>query len=61
MVVYEEIYFEAYTNDQCISHKNNIAELSYIGIFPVYLRMVLIFTDFPTGGWVLTMGTIGNL
>ena len=27
MVVYEEIYFEAYTNDQCISHKNNIAEL----------------------------------
>ena len=24
MVVYEEIYFEAYTNDQYIWHKNNI-------------------------------------
>ena len=24
-------------------------ESSYIGIFPVHLRMALIFTDFPTG------------
>ena len=24
MVVYEKIYFKAYTNDQYISHKNNI-------------------------------------
>ena len=25
------------------------AEPSYIGIFPLYLRMALIFTDFQTG------------
>ena len=30
MVVYEKIYFEAYTNDQYISHKNNIAQLYFI-------------------------------
>ena len=24
-------------------------EPSYVGTFPVYLRMALIFTDFPTG------------
>ena len=24
-------------------------EPGYVGIFPVYLRMALIFTDFPTG------------
>ena len=27
IVVYEKIYFEAYTNDQYIWHKNNIAQL----------------------------------
>ena len=27
MVVYEKMYFEAYTNDQYIWHKNNIAQL----------------------------------
>ena len=25
--------------------------MSYIGIFPVNLRIVLIFTDFPNGSW----------
>ena len=30
MVVYEKIYFEAYTNDQYISHKNNISQLLFI-------------------------------
>ena len=30
MVVYEKIYFEAYTNDQNIWHKNNIAQLYFI-------------------------------
>ena len=28
MVVYEKIYFEAYTNDQYIWHKNNINNIS---------------------------------
>ena len=32
MVVYEKIYFKAYTNDLYISHKNNIAQLElYFG------------------------------
>ena len=30
MVVDEKIYFEAYTNDQYIWHKNNIAQLCFI-------------------------------
>ena len=30
MVVYEKIYFEAYTNDQYICHKNNIEQLYFI-------------------------------
>ena len=30
MVVYEKIYFEAYTNDQYIWFKNNIALLYFI-------------------------------
>ena len=30
MVVYEKIYFKAYTNDLYISHKNNIAQLYFI-------------------------------
>ena len=30
MVIYEKIYFEAYTNDQYIWHKNNIAQLYFI-------------------------------
>ena len=30
MVVYEKVYFEAYTNDQYIWHKNNIAQLYFI-------------------------------
>ena len=30
MLVYEKIYFEAYTNDQYIWHKNNIAQLYFL-------------------------------
>ena len=30
MVVYEKIYFDAYTNDQYILHKNNTAQLYLI-------------------------------
>ena len=30
MVVYEKIYFDIYTNDQYIWHKNNIAQLYFI-------------------------------
>ena len=30
MVVYEKIYFKAYTNDLYISYKNNIAQLYFI-------------------------------
>ena len=30
MVVYEKIYFEAYTNDKYIWHKNNIVQLCSI-------------------------------
>ena len=30
MVVYEKIYFEAFTNDQYIWHKNNIAQLFFV-------------------------------
>ena len=30
MVVYQKIYFKAYTNDLYISHKNNIAQLYFI-------------------------------
>ena len=54
MVVYEKIYFEAYTNDEYIFYikmilHNHIlykGELSYIGIFPVDLGIPLILTDF---------------
>ena len=56
MVVYENIYFEAYTNDQYIGYRNNTAKLysilgepSYIGCFLIYLRIALIFRGFPTG------------
>ena len=30
MMVYEKIYFKAYTNGQYISHENNIAQLCFI-------------------------------
>ena len=33
MVVYEKIYFEAYTIDQYIWHKNNIAQLYFMSGF----------------------------
>ena len=53
MVVYEKIYFEVYTmantfDTKIILHNYILYKgpLSYIRIFPVYLRMALIFTDF---------------
>ena len=30
MVVYDKMYFKAYTNDLYISHKNNIVQLYFI-------------------------------
>ena len=60
MVVYEKIYFKAYTNDLCISYKNNIAQLYFIlgraelrWNFSSILKDILIFTDFPTGSDLL--------
>ena len=35
--------------------------MSYIVIFPVYLRMALIFTDFPTGSGSQPCAVFGNL
>ena len=56
MVVHEKIYFEACINNQYICHKHYIVQLYFIlrraelhWNFPVYLRMALILTDFPTG------------
>ena len=60
MVVYEKIYLEAYSitstyvskiiRNYYILHKG---EPNYIGIFPLYLRMALTFTDIPTGSGAL--------
>ena len=53
MVVYEKIYLEA--NEQPIDLSKKMilyfyisysGELIYVGIFPAYLKMALIFTDF---------------
>ena len=50
MMVYEKIYFEAYTSGQYIWHKYKTAQLYFIlgnvWIFPVDLDMPLIFIDF---------------
>ena len=64
MVAYDKIYFEVYTNDQYILHKNNIAQLYLI------LRTAKLhwnFSSIPKDGpdihiffnrkWVITMCT----
>ena len=68
MVVYAKIYFEAYTNDQYISHKNNIAQLYFIlGTAELHWNFSSIPKDdpdihrFSNRKWVLTMCTTGNL
>ena len=52
MAVYEIFFFIFQVNlrNQEIVYQHNITDkLSDVGIFPVYLRMALIFTDFQTG------------
>ena len=56
MVVYEKIYFAAYTNDLYISYKNNIAKLYFIlgrselrWNFPSILKDGFDIHRFPTG------------
>ena len=68
MVVYEKIYFEAYTNDQYIWHKNNIAQLSFIlGKAKLHWNFSSMPKDAPDihrfskKEWVLTLCTTGNL
>ena len=68
MVVYEKIYFEAYTNDQYMWHKNNIAQLYLIlGTTELHWNFSSILKDvtdihrFSNRKWVFTMCTTGNL
>ena len=68
MVVNEKIYFKAYTNDQYISHKNNIAQLYFIlGRAELRSNFSNILNDgfdihrFSNRKWVLTMCSVGNL
>ena len=68
MVVYEKIYFKAYTNDLYISHKNNIAQLYFIlGRAKLRWNFSSILKDgfdihrFSNSKWVLTMCSHGNL
>ena len=68
MVVYEKIYFEAYTNDQNIWHKNNIAQLYFIlgraelcWNFCSWLRDASDIHRFPTLHMVKTHFLLENL
>ena len=68
MVVYEKIYFKAYTNDLYISHKNNIAQLFFIlGRAELRWNFSSILKDgfdihrFSNRKWVLTICSVGNL
>ena len=68
MVVYEKIYFKAYTNDLYISQKNNIAQLYLIlGRAELRWNFSSILKDdfdihrFSNKKWVLTMCSVGNL
>ena len=68
MVVYEEKYFEAYTNDQYIWHKNNIAQLYFIlgraklhGNFSSEPEDVPDVYRFSNRKWILNMCSTGNL
>ena len=68
MVVYEKVYFEAYTNDQYIWHKNNIAQLYFIlgraelcWNFSCWLRDASDIHRFPTLHMVNTHFLLENL
>ena len=68
MVVYEKIYFKAYTNDLYIWHKNNIVQLYLIlGRAELRWNFSSILKDgpdidrFSNRKWVLTMCSVGNL
>ena len=62
MVIYEKKYFEAYTNDQYIWHKNNIAQLYFtLGSFELHWnfsstpRDVRDIHRFSNRKWILNM------
>ena len=64
---YEKIYFEAYTNDKHIWHKNNIAQLYFIlgraklcWNFSIVPKNAPDIHIFPNRKWVLTMRTSGK-
>ena len=66
MVVYEKMYFKAYTNDLYISHKNNFAQLYFIlGRAKLCWNFSSILQDgfdihrFSNRKWVLTMYSVG--
>ena len=68
MVVYEKIYFEAYTNDPYIWHKNNIAQFDFIlggaelcWNFSSWLRDASDIHRFPTLHMVKTHFLLENL
>ena len=68
MVVYEKIYFKAYTNDLYISHKNNFAQLYFISgraelhwNFSSWLRDASDIHRFPALYMVKTRFLLGNL
>ena len=47
LVVYEKMCFEAYTNDQYISQKNNIAQLYFILPEPSYIEHFQVDLEIP--------------
>ena len=68
MEVYKKIYFEAYTKDQYIWHKNNIAQLYFIlgraelhSNFSSWLRDAPDIHRFPTLHMVQTHFLLENL
>ena len=68
MVVYEKIYFKAYTNDLYISYKNNISQFYFIlGRAELHWNFSSILKDgfdihrFSNRKLVLTMCSVGNL
>ena len=68
MVVYEKIYFKAYTNDLYISYKNNIAQFYFmLGRAELCWNFSSILKDgfdihrFSNRKGILTMCSVGNL
>ena len=55
MMVYEIIYFEAFTNDQYIWHKNNIAQLYFILMESISLQIYICHDalNWKQGDWQL--------